>query len=139
MLGSPASATSLLVTTACLLSNTLTLSTPEDTSSAPSPPVFSLVPTTQTQLYINDKNTARIIRRNQYYFLATSANGALREVLLGKSSPAVAPPTSNSLPKQTVHTQCHELTVWQALRQNRTQKHNPMAKSTSAALCAHEN
>ena len=42
--------------------------------------------------------------------------------------------------KQTVHKHCHELTLWQVLRQNRTLKHNnPMAKSTSADLCAHEN
>ena len=40
--------------------------------------------------------------------------------------------------KQTVH-HCHELTVWQVLRQSLTLKHNPMAKYTSADLCAHEN
>ena len=36
-----------------------------------------------------------IIRRAQYQLSATAANGALR----GKSSPEVAPPTSNLLPE----------------------------------------
>ena len=40
-----------------------------------------------------------IIEREQYYLSATAANGALREALRGKSSPEVAPPTSNSLPE----------------------------------------
>ena len=37
--------------------------------------------------------------REQYQLSATAANGALREALRGKSSPEVAPPTSNSLPE----------------------------------------
>ena len=40
-----------------------------------------------------------IIEREQYKLSATAANGALREALGGKSSPEVAPPTSNSLPE----------------------------------------
>ena len=39
-----------------------------------------------------------IIKREQYQLSATAANGALRDALRGKSSPEVAPPTSNSLP-----------------------------------------
>ena len=46
--GPPVSGTSLLVATAPLLRITLSLSTPMDTSSAPSPPVSSSVPTTQS-------------------------------------------------------------------------------------------
>ena len=44
----PASGTSLLVTTARLLRTTLSLSTPVETSPAPSPPVSFSVPTTQS-------------------------------------------------------------------------------------------
>ena len=40
-----------------------------------------------------------IIKQEQYQHSATAANGALREALRGKSSPEVAPPTSNSLPE----------------------------------------
>ena len=40
-----------------------------------------------------------IIKREQCKLSATAANGALREALRGKSSPEVAPPTSNSLPE----------------------------------------
>ena len=40
-----------------------------------------------------------IIKREQYQLSATATNGALREALRGKSSPEVAPPTSNSLPE----------------------------------------
>ena len=40
-----------------------------------------------------------IIKREQCYFSATAANGALQEALRGKSSPEVAPPTSNLLPE----------------------------------------
>ena len=47
MLGPPASATSRLVTTARPLRNTLSLSTPVDTSRAPSPPVSPSVPIMQ--------------------------------------------------------------------------------------------
>ena len=36
-----------------------------------------------------------IIQREQYQLSATAANGALRDALRGKSSPEVAPPTSN--------------------------------------------
>ena len=50
MLGPLASGTSRLVTTARLLRTTLSLSTPVDTSPAPSPPVFSSVPTMQNTI-----------------------------------------------------------------------------------------
>ena len=40
-----------------------------------------------------------IIQREQYQLSATAANEALREALRRKSSPEVAPPTSNSLPE----------------------------------------
>ena len=49
MLGPPASGTSRLVTIARLLHTTLSLSTPVDTSPAPSPPVSSSVPTMQNK------------------------------------------------------------------------------------------
>ena len=79
-----------------------------------------------------------IIKREQYQLSATAANGALREALRGKSSPEVAPQLQIHCPKQnTLH--CHELNVWQALRQNHTLKYNPMVKSTSPDLCAHDN
>ena len=40
-----------------------------------------------------------IIKRGQYQLSGTAVNGSLREALRGKSSPEVAPPTSNSLPE----------------------------------------
>ena len=80
-----------------------------------------------------------IIQREQYQLSATAANGALRDALRGKSSPEVAPPQLQiHCPKQsTLH--CHELNAWQAHRQNHTLKHNPLVKSTSPDLCAHDN
>ena len=50
MLGTPASGTRRLLTTARLLRTTLSLSTPVDTSTAPSPPVSSSVPTMQKKI-----------------------------------------------------------------------------------------
>ena len=102
MRGTPASGTSPIVTTARLLRTTLSLSTPVDSSPAPSPLVSSSVPTI--------KNTIMNIRWKHYHdnyarpiltlsLSATAADGALREALRGKSSPEVAPPTSNSLPE----------------------------------------
>ena len=41
--------------------------------------------------------------------------------------------------KQTDRILCHEMVVWQVPQQKLTLLHNPMVKSTSVDLCAHEN
>ena len=95
MLGPPVSATSRLVATARLLRTTLSLSTPVDTSLAPSPPVSSSVPTMQKRIMnIRRKhycdNLARAILT-----LSNSRQQNSPESFRGETSPEVAPPTSN--------------------------------------------
>ena len=139
----PASATSLLVTTARLMRTTLSLSTPVDTSRAPSPPVSSSVPTTQnTSTNKRWKHYQDVIRRDQYKLSATTAIEALRVALRWKSLPGVAPQTSNSLPQTDLSNALPRadcLAGSPAESYNITLKQNSMAKSTSADLCAHEN
>ena len=79
-----------------------------------------------------------IIKQEQYQLSATAANGALREALRGSLLLKLPLQLQIHCPKQnTLH--CHELNVWQALEQNHTLKYNPMVKSTSPDLCAHNN
>ena len=124
MLGHPASRTLLLVTTARLLRTTFPLSTPVDTSPAPSPPVSPSVPPTQN-IFVHKRwkhyqdNQVRSIltlsHSRQRSFPGSPPWKVLMKLLLQLQT---------RCRKETVQ-HCHELSVWQVLWQNRTLKHNP--------------